>query len=179
MDLNKKWMSNAKNIGCTFAALFANNPKSIGWVTVVNPQKMIIPKDAFIISIQFPNKDKEYVKNWALENGFYIEDIDKRNKGLRYKIDDKSISWVQYFGPDSHVLTRQAPIPELCLCVKLPSHYYLNVGFKGILHLAHASIEGMKISKVHKLWETSFKRTRKSLGYSPTVKEAAKTTYYE
>lgn len=178
MDINKKWMSNAKNIGCTFAALFAKNPDSIGWKTIVNPDVFIIPKDAFILSLQFPDMSKAHVMNWALNNGFYLEDLGEGNTGLRYKLGD-NVAWVQYFGEDSHVKTRQAPTPELMLCVKLPAKYYWQVGFKGVLHLAHAGIQSIKhMTKVEKMWETSFKRTRKTLGYSPTLKEAAKTTYH-
>lgn len=176
-DENKKWMSNSKNIGCTFAALFAKNPKSVGWKTIVNPHTFEIPNDAFILSLQFPMGDIATVLSWAIRKGFYIEHLEGKNIGLRYKIGDQ-ISWVQYFGPDSHVKTRQAPIPELMMCVKLPAKYYMKVGFKGILHLAHASIEGIKSMKVDKMWETSFKRTEKSLGHKPTLREAAKTTYH-
>lgn len=178
MDANKKWMSNSKNIGCTFAALFAKNPSAIGWETTVNPDGLYIPKTAYILSLQFPDMTKAHVMNWALKNGFYIEHIDEKNKGLRYNIKD-NIAWVQYFGPDSHVKTRQAPIPELMMCVKLPRMYYAKVGFKGILHLAHASIFNLSIKKAHKLWETSFKNTAKSLGHAPTIVEASKTTYHE
>lgn len=171
-------MSNAKNIGCTFAAFFAKNPHLVGWQTIINPEKLEIPKDSFMISLQFHNSDKSQVFRWARNNGFYIEWIDDKHSGLRYKIGG-NVSWVQYFGPDSHVKTRQSPIPELMMCVKLPKKYYLKVGFKGILHLAHASIEGLKSIKVDKMWETSFKRTEKSLGHTPTIAEAAKTTYNE
>ena len=177
-DLNKKWMCNSKNIGCTFAALFAKSPEVVGWKTIINPDKLEIPKDAMIVSLQFTNGEtKQDVMNWALSNGFFLEDIGEGNTGLRYKV-GKEISWVQYFGKDSHVKTRQAPIPELMMCVRLPKKYYWKVGFKGVLHLAHASIEGLKGIKVDKMWETSFKRTAKSLGHSPTLSEAAKTTYH-
>lgn len=177
VDINKKWMSNSKNIGCTFAAFFAKMPEMVGWHTIVNPDRLEIPKDAKILSIQFPQGNKETVMQWALSNGFYLEDIGDGNTGLRYNIKNQ-VSWVQYFGQDSHVKTRQSPIPELMMCVKLPKKYYWKVGFKGVLHLAHTSIEGLKSIKVDKMWETSFKRTEKSLGHKPTLKEAAKTTYH-
>lgn len=177
MNANQKWMSNAKNIGCTFAALFAKRPELVGWKTLVNPDVLRIPKDALILSLQFPDMNKAHVMNWALNNGFYLEDIGQGNTGLRYKIGNQ-IAWVQYFGQDSHVKTRQAPIPELMMCVKLPAKYYWKVGYKGILHLAHASIDHVKSIKADKMWESSFKRTAKSLGHSPTLAEAAKTTYH-
>lgn len=178
MDLNKTWMSNSKNIGCTFAALFAKNPQSVGWVTLTNPDVFRIPEGTFILSLQFPDMNKTHVLNWALNNGFYLEDVGEGNKGLRYKVGD-CISWVQYFGKDSHVKTRQAPISELMMCVKMPTKYYWQVGFKGILHLAHAGIQSIKyMTKVDKMWETSFKQTKKALGHSPTLAEAAKTTYH-
>lgn len=176
-DLNKKWMCNAKNIGCTFAAIFAKNPELVGWYTIVNPDGLHIPNDALILSLQFPDMNKALVMQWALNNGFYLEDIGEGNTGLRYKVGNQ-VSWVQYFGEDSHVKTRQAPIPELMMCVKLPKKYYWRVGYKGILHLAHASIEGIKNLKVDSMWNTSFKRTAKSLGHTPTLKEAAKTTFH-
>lgn len=177
-DLNKIWMQNSKNIGCTFASIFAKNPQSIGWVTIVNPEKLIIPEGAFIVSLQFPDKNKEQVLEWALNNGFYLESLDEKNTGLRYLVNGKNIAWVQYFGKDSHVKTRQAPISELCFCVKLPTKYFIKVGFSGILHLAHASVQSLTDRKAAKLWETSFKRTEKSLGHKPTLKEGAKTTYH-
>lgn len=175
MDLNKKWMSTGKT-GCTFAALFAKNPEKVGWVTIVNPDKFSIPPKCFILSIQFASKTQSEVIKWALENGFYLEDIGEGNKGLRYKIKD-SIAWVQYFGLDSHVKTRQSPVPELMMCVRLPKKYYFKVGFNGILHLAHASIQGLKDSISDKLWDTSYSNTKKRLGHSPTLKEASKTTF--
>jgi len=178
MDANKKWMCNAKNIGCTFASLFAKMPEVVGWVTITNPERLEIPKDALILSLQFTNGEtKEDVLKWALANGFYTEDLSGGNTGLRYKV-GKQVSWVQYFGKDSHVKTRQAPIPELMMCVRLPKKYYWRVGYKGILHLAHASVEGIKSIKADKMWETSFKRTEKSLGHKPTLEQAAKTTYH-
>lgn len=176
IDSNKLWMQNSKNIGCTFAAMFAKQPELVGWKTIVNPETFSIPEGAFILSLQFPNKTQSQVIEWAILNGFYVEMLADGNVGLRYKIGN-NIAWVQYFGSDSHVKTRQAPIAELMMCVKLPAKYYFKVGFKGILHLAHASIQHLKESKVHKLWETSFKQTEKAIGHKPTLTEASKTTF--
>lgn len=174
-DLNKEWMSKGK-IGCTFASLFAKDPEKIGWKTIQSPLLFFIPKDCSVLSIQFDGKNKQEVIDWALNNGFYLQDEKDNCIGLRYNIDGL-VSWVQYFGPDSHVKTRQAPIPELCMCVKLPKKTYLKVGFKGILHLAHASIENLTDKMVDILWDSSHKNTKKKLGHKPSKKEAAKTTY--
>ncbi len=95
---------------------------------------------------------------------------------MRFGLGD-NIVWVQNFGKDSHVKTRQAPISELMMCVKLPAVSYFKVGFKGVLHLAHASVTGLKKLKADRLWDTSFKNTEKALGHKPTLREAAKTTY--
>lgn len=176
-DQNKKWMSNAKNIGCTFAAFFASRPGLCNWVTLVSPESFEIPKDASILSLQFPGMSKHQVSLWALDNDFFVEPIGDGNIGLR-KMIGKHVAWVQYFGPDSHVKTRQTPIPELMLCVKRPALSYVRVGFKGILHLAHASVKYISQTKAHKLWHTSHYQTEKSLGHKPTLKEAAKTTYH-
>lgn len=175
MDANKNWMTTGK-IGCTFAALFAKNPAKVNWVTIINPVHFEIPEDCAILSMQFPGATIEIVRVWALSNGFYEEAITASLTGLRYRI-GANIAWVQYFGPDSHVLTRQAPIPELMLCVKLPLGSYFKVGFNGILHLAHAAVTSLTKRKADKLWETSHINTKKKLGYSPTLVEAAKTTF--
>lgn len=175
LDANKLWMQTGA-IGCTFAALFAKNPEKVNWVTLINPDKFYIPKGCAILSIQFPNGNIDSVKKWAFQNGFYEEKISDNLTGLRYSI-GKNIAWVQYFGIDSHVKTRQAPIPELMLCVKLPLVQFAKVGFNGILHLAHATVEYLTNKKADKLWETSYKNTAKRLGHTPELTEAAKTTY--
>ena len=177
-DLNKQWIASGK-IGCTFAALFAKNPSKVNWVTLVNPDTFYIPNGACILSLQFPNMNKKAVYDWAIANGFYTEKVDEKGcLGLRRDIDN-NVSWVQYFGPDSHVATRQAPIPELIMAVKLPPVYYAKVGFKGILHLAHASVASLSKRASDLLWDASFKNTAKRLGHTPTIFEAAKTTYNE
>lgn len=168
-------MSTGK-IGCTFAALFAKKPQSVNWITIVNPDKFYIPDNAAILSIQFPESNIDLVRDWALNNGFYEEVITDSLTGLRYKIGN-NVAWVQYFGEDSHVKTRQAPIPELMLCVKLPLVQFAKVGFNGILHLAHTCVASLTDKKTNKLWETSYKNTNKQLGHSPSLIEAAKTTY--
>lgn len=175
IDANKQWMATGK-IGCTFAALFAKNPSKVNWVTIVNPETFYIPDNAAILSFQFPNGDISSVRTWALKNGFYEEIISDNLTGLRYKI-GSNIAWVQYFGFDSHVVTRQAPVPELMLCVKLPLVQFAKVGFNGILHLAHTCVASLTERKANKLWETSYKNTAKKLGHSPSLIEAAKTTY--
>jgi len=172
---NIKWIRSGK-IGCTFATALAKNPGKIGWEFQVNPSKLEWGNDVYLLSIIFPDSDIHQVKQWALNNGMYIENIDDMYEGLRLKIGN-DISWVQYFGPDSHVVTRQAPHPMLNLCVKLPTTTYIKVGFKGILHLAHTSIESFTKKQADKLWESSFQNTEKRLGYKPTIREAAKTTY--
>lgn len=170
-DPNKEWMSKGK-IGCTFASLFAKKPESIGWKTITSPELFEIPEDCMVLSVQFPGYSREQVINWALKNGFFTIDVNDECVGLRYMIGDK-VSWVQYFGPDAHAKTRQAPIPELCMTVKMPAKYYVKVGFKGILHLAHASVANLTEEMCDILWDSSHKNTKKKLGHDPTVKEAA------
>ena len=169
------WIKSGK-IGCVFASALAKIHQKIGWHFVVNPSVLTIPEDTLILSVIFPDKNIEFIKNWALSNGMYIENVSDMYEGLRIKIDE-NISWVQYFGSDSHVKTRQSPHPMLSFTVKLPTKYYSKVGFNGILHLAHASIEFFKEKVADRLWERSFIKTKKELGHSPTVREASKTTF--
>lgn len=175
IDETLKWIRSGK-IGCTFATALSRNPDSIGWKFQVNPTKLEWDEDVYLLSIIFPDSDIYVVRAWALEQGMYIESIDDFYEGLRLKIGN-DISWVQYFGPDSHVKTRQSPYPMLNLCVKLSPYSYFKVGFKGILHLAHASIKNFSLRNQNILWATSHTMTNKRLGHKPTICEAAKTTY--
>jgi hypothetical protein len=175
---NLQWIA-AGNTGCTFATLFAKNPKKIGWVFISprNYRLESFKEDSNIISITFPLvMTAKFVKQWALMNDFYLEDTSDKTEGLRIKC-KKGIAWVQYFGPDSHVKTRQSPYPMLMYCNKLGKAHYIKVGFKGILHLAHAWIEGLKEKAWDTMWDRSYKQTEKILGHKPTIAEASKTTF--
>lgn len=174
-DKNLQFIKKGKT-GCVFATIMARRPEEVGWIRLFNPEKIIIPKEAYIISYVFENKTKEEVHQWAIENGMYEDITSKETTGLRYK-GKENISWVQYFGPDSHVVTRQTPVAELLFCVALPKKYYSKVGFKGVLHLAHASVSFLKESTLDSIWESCFIRTKKLLGHEPTIAEAAKTTF--
>lgn len=175
MDKNLQFIQNGKT-GCVFATILSRDPEKIGWVRQVNPQRLIIPKDAYILSLVFPNKTMEETKQWALENGMYEDITSKATTGLRVKI-GKKVSWVQYFGPESHAPTRQTPYSELLFCTKLPAKYYHKVGFAGVLHLAHANISYLDQSKLDKIWTACFVNTKKILRHEPTIAEAAKTTF--
>lgn len=174
---NIEWIKSGK-IGCTFASYFARIPESIGWVFIENPESFYVPENCMMLSLVFTGRNKEYVKKWALNNGFYMEQLEEGYKGLRKKFTD-GISWVQYFGEDSHVKTRQTPHPMLTMSVKLPAVTYLKVGFKGILHIAHASVAHLSNLVADRLWDTSHENTKRQLGYKPTLREAAKTTFHE
>ena len=163
------------NTGCVFATLFAKNPESVGW-KIINHSEFPC-NDAMLVSIMFPeNWSKEMVRSWALQNGFFEEIISSGLVGLRIKC-LHGISWVQYFGKDSHVKTRQSPLPMLMYTQKMNKSYYIKVGFNGILHLAHAFSEKIGQSVYDLLWKQSFRQTKKILGFSPTKREAAKTTW--
>lgn len=174
-DETIKWLRSGK-IGCTFATTFAREPEKIGWKFQINPDKLEWDKDTYLLSIIFPDGDIHLVKQWALDNGMYLEDIEDLYQGLRLKI-GRNISWVQYFGPDSHVKTRLSPYPMLNLCVKVSKFAYTKVGYNGVLHLAHVSVENLKERVQNLLWGTSHTMTANKLGHKPTIKEAAKTTY--
>jgi len=173
-DKNLEYIRRGKT-GCVFATILSRNPSKVGWVRIFNPSVVDIPDGSFIVSYIFEGKDKSEVIEWALANGMYMEETSDDTLGLRYK-GENGVSWVQYFGPESHVATRRSPESELLFCVKLPKKYYWKVGFSGVLHLAHASVEHIKEKSLDVIWEGCFNRTKKLLGYKPTIKEAAKTT---
>lgn len=60
---------------------------------------------------------------------------------------------------------------------KLGPKHYVKVGFKGILHLAHAFSESVKENVYDLLWDRSYKQVCKIIGHKPTIREAAKTTW--
>lgn len=169
------WISSGK-IGCVFASALVKVRDEIGWEFQINPSELKIPKNAFIMSMVFPDGNIDTVREWALKNGFYIENVGDMYEGLRIK-QGNSIAWVQYFGPDSHVLTRQSPYPMLSFAVKLSAYSYWRVGFNGILHLAHASVRTLTDRKQETLWNQSEIKTAQILGHKPTQREAAKVTY--
>jgi len=179
---NREWIAKG-NTGCTFATLFAKNPEVVGWKTIRNSQfkQRGILDDALLVSIEFPDWEgeswtKEMVRDWALRNGFYVEETSDKTEGLRINC-SQGVSWVQYFGPDSHVVTRRAPHPMLMYTNKLGKGYYVKVGFNGILHLAHAWYDKISERVYDLLWERSYKQTKKKLGQSPDITQAAKTTW--
>jgi len=174
IEENIAWIRSGK-IGCTFATLFARNPEKVGWRFY--EKEIGLPCNDLIVSVVFPNRTRNEVQEIALRSPyFYLEDLGEGLEGLRYKAKE-GVSWVQYFGPDSHVVTRQTPHPMLTWTNKLPAHIYAKTMVKGILHLAHASIAGLTAKAADKLWETSFIHTAKILGKKPGLAEAAKTTW--
>lgn len=177
---NREWIASGAT-GCTFATLFAKEPEVVGWKFYHHNLWMVRNlfqiEDALIVSIEFPlDWNKEQVRTWALKLNFYEEDTSDKTIGLRINCKE-GVSWVQYFGPDSHVVTRRSPIPMLMYTNKLGKAYYVKVGFKGILHLAHAWYDKISERVYDLLWERSYKQTKKKLGQSPDITQAAKTTW--
>jgi hypothetical protein len=179
INAQKAWIASGK-IGCVFASALVKQADMIGWKFYnfgINDFCIDDNDNASIRSLVFePTHDVKYVRDWALNHGFYIENIEDLYEGLRIKIGD-NVSWVQYFGPDSHVKTRQSPYPMLMYSVKLPLKVYAKTITKGILHLAHASVEFLTAKKADTLWKQSFVKTKQIIGHSPTIREAAKTTF--
>lgn len=179
---NIDWIESGK-IGCVFASALVKQRDDIGWKfhrNIGEPLDLMMKgvfKNAFIASIIFPAHTIQQVKFWALNNGMYLESIDELYDGLRLKVRLADVAWVQYFGPDSHVKTRQAPHPMLSFTLRLPAHVYAKTMIKGIYHLAHASIEHLTAKKANTLWDQSMIKTAKELGHRPTIREAAKTTF--
>jgi len=175
IEENIKWIRSGK-IGCTFATALIKQRDKIGWLFMEQNGPLIIPEGAFVLSLVFPCLTALEVRAWAIENGFAIEKIDDLHEGLRINMKG-GVSWVQYFGPDSHVKTRQSPHPMLSFAVKLPAHIYAKTMAKGVLHLAHASIEFLSFKKCNRFWETSHKRSEQIIGHELGISEAAKVTF--
>ncbi len=191
IEEQKAWISSGK-IGCVFASALVKQADKIGWMFRVKGDFDFIDirNHAFIVSWIFPGYDAMLVREWALNYGMYAVSTTDPNKywsaklgredgyeGLRIDMPEGT-SWVQYFGPDSHVETRKAPHPMLSFTVKLPTHIYAKTMAVGVLHLAHASIEFLSAKVCDTLWNQSYAATKKILGHSPvSPREAAKTTF--
>jgi len=185
---NMEWIAQG-NTGCTFATLFARKPASIGWtVEKHNRAFTTTSSNTLIHSIEFPHDwTNKMVRKYMKDTyaAFYEVDVDEECLGLRIDMcnavrnDGKyHTSWVQYFGPDSHVVTRQSPTPMLMYTRRLnPLGYFKQVGFTGILHLAHAFSKHLTERMVNTLWQRSYEQVSKKIGHKPTIKEAAKTTW--
>lgn len=176
---NQEWIAKG-HTGCTFATLFAKDPDKIGWefIEAISWKRRYdngtLP---LIISIEFPSRfTAKMVKEWALSKGMWVEDTSDKTEGLRIQCKE-GVAWVQYFGPDSHVVTRRSPNPMLLYTNRLGISHYTKVGWKGILHLAHAWYDKIKEKTYDLLWEKSYEQTKKKIGHAPTVVEAARTTF--
>jgi hypothetical protein len=180
---NMEWIA-AGNTGCTFATLFSRKPESVGWQHMSMEQYEKVLHDHklatyLLVSIEFPSDwNNKMVREWAKKYKHFFEvDVDSECIGLRIGA-GKITTWVQYFGPDSHVVTRQTPNPMLMYTRKLnPLGYVKQVGFSGVLHLAHAFGKHLTQKMSDVLWHRSYEQVRKKIGHAPTIKEAAKTTW--
>jgi hypothetical protein len=175
MDKNLKWMQKG-NLGCVFATYFSQNPEKCNWKRFINPTEMPDIKDSSSVSLVFENLDLSQTRDWALKNGFYEENINEDCIGLRLKLGDK-VAWVQYFGQESHVKTRQSPFSELIFKSGNPIDSFHRVKTDDILHLAQMAINKSIKKFSESFWRKSFENTRKIIGHELGVKEAAKTTW--
>jgi len=183
IEENIAWIQSGK-IGCTFATALVKMREKIGWKfhQVANPESAMnfyIDMDqdkALIMSLVFPRKTKDQVREIAMGMGMYIDEVGDGLEGLRFKTRE-GIAWVQYFGPNAHVKTRQSPHPMLVWTNKLPTHIYAKTMVKGILHLAHASIEFLSAKACDRFWITSHKRSREIIGHDLGIEEGAKCTF--
>lgn len=190
---NLEWIAKG-NTGCTFATLFAKKPESVGWITMQHIDyedskyriDLLTNRKVNLLSIEFPDDwNAKRVYNWTKKfRWFSTEDLGNECIGLRNvpPPDMRSMgckeSWVQYFGPDSHVITRQAPTPMLMYTRRLnPLGFVKQVGFNGILHLAHAFSQHITEKIADVLWNRAFVQTRKIIGHDLGLEEAAKTTW--
>lgn len=177
IETQVSWIRSGK-IGCAYASALVNQRKLIGWnfvvITDATNSKLKIKNDDYLLSIVFPNENLNSIKEWALNNGFFLEDVDAIYEGLRIEIEDKK-AWVLYFGPDSHWTTRQSPYPMLMFSVKIPKIYHAKVLMKGVLSVAHASLEFISEKQNELFWKQSHVMSKNILGYSPKKEDALGT----
>ena len=186
---NLEWIA-AGNTGCTFATLFARKPEQVRWTHITHEHyeksQMTHHVMSLICSIEFPpDWTARMVREWCKKyDAIFEEDNTEEHVRLRYRNKGKlmeskaSTSWVQYFGPDSHVETRRTPNPMIMYTRKLnPLGFYKQVGFTGILHLAHAFSKHLTDKMVNTLWKRSYEQVKKKLGQSPDLHQAAKVTW--
>lgn len=171
------WIKTGKT-GCAYATTLINQRDLIGWefqiIQDIENDVFKIPEDAFMLSIIFPNQSIESIRTWALKNGFFIENVNEIYEGLRIEIDSKK-AWIFYFGQDSHLPTRQSPHPMLTFSVRIPAIYHVKVLLKGILSVAHASLQFVSDKQNEVLWKQSHIMTKRILGYSPNKHDAMTT----
>lgn len=185
--------------GCTFASVIAQNPLKYKWrhfiLNKVNLSKIdeIIIKsienhDIAMISLIFPKVISKFelvdlIKVLLTSNNIVLEQETIQNQqkclGLRVKVFD-NLSWVTGFGNFTFLPnTRQTPYTEIVFRVSERPNYeqYMKKPMKGALHLADLDLNGISTNNFRKLWKSTVENTKKTLGHTPNLHNAAKTTY--
>lgn len=202
-SLQNLWHKKGYN-GCIFSQVIAQSPSEYDWqASVINElddktaqeidelvSQAIENPTVRLLSIIFPSvKTLEdltrLVGILAYESASILLLNDESLNGLvalAFRValnDDEVLAWVMGFGPhDSFAKTRQAPYTEIVIPVKpKPDNtYHKHNQDKGSAHVADQHID-LEAKVMDRLWENTYKKTRKVLGHEPDVFSGARTTF--
>ena len=186
------------NAGCLFAAHASAEPEKFGWYLAVSEidqkhietliQSAIADEKVSTQSIIFPKvlvwEDLRallltLVKIQAISLGQEEECEGSVCLGYRLKIEDNS-SWILGFGGfDFLPKTRQALFTEIVFRCKPKPEYQqvMKESDKGVLHIAHMDMQGMRENKFKSLWYGSINHVEEILGRASDLRSKAKTTF--
>lgn len=202
-SLQNLWHKKGYN-GCIFSQVIAQSPSDYDWqASVVAELNEISAKEiddlikqaienpsVKLLSIIFPSvKTTEdltmLVEILAYESANIILVNDESVNGLvalalRVALEnDEVLAWVMGFGPhDTFAKTRQSPYTELVIPVKPKPEdtYYRHNQDKSSAHVADQHID-LEEKVMDRLWENTYKKTRKILGHEPDIFSGARTTF--
>jgi len=92
---------------------------------------------------------------------------------------DEVLAWVMGFGPhESFAKTRQSPYTEIVIPVKPKPDdtYHRHNNDKSSAHVADQHID-LDEKVMDRLWDNTYKKTRKVLGHEPDLFSGARTTF--
>ena len=202
-SLQNLWHKKGYN-GCIFSQVIAQSPFEHDWqASVINDldEKTAQEIDTLVgqaienptvrlLSIIFPSvKTPEditrLVEILAYESTSFLLLNDELLNGLialAFRValdDDEVLAWVMGFGPhDSFAKTRQSPYTEIVIPVKPKPDdtYHKHNQDKTSAHVADQHIN-LEEKVMDRLWENTYKKTRKVLGHEPNVFSGARTTF--
>ncbi|MCA9382413.1 hypothetical protein KC660_03340 [Candidatus Dojkabacteria bacterium] len=202
-SLQNLWHKKGYN-GCIFSQVIAQSPSEFDWQASVvhnlndNSGREIdilvnqaIENPAIrLLSIIFPSvlTDEDLTKlveilSYETTSILLLNDESLNDfVALAFRValeNDEVLAWVMGFGPhESFAKTRQSPYTEIVIPVKPKPDdtYHRHNNDKRSAHVADQHID-LDDKVMDRLWENTYKKTRKVLGHEPDLFSGARTTF--
>lgn len=204
ISATKNWFTQGQ-VGCAFAKYMAKDTQQFGWDFITYTEndfsknkiselyddiKYYIKKEhSETLSVIFPliKTEKDFanlIHSLISNTDIFIEKTLQYNNHtlLAMRLDisgHENNSWIMALGPlDTFPLTRQAPFLQLVIRLKVKDTDRMYSKAKNVpdAHNADMPVDMLPIHMQDRLWEASFKNTKRVLGHKPDNLSAAKYT---